>query len=79
MPGSGPQPNDWTATGARPGWPNNAAGKVAHEVRCPYCHALQFIAAAAFAPTSVAEAVLVIKCWRRTCKRILPLRIVTWP
>jgi len=50
-------------------------GKVAHEVRCPACGALQFIAAVDMTPTSVEDGLICIKCWRRTCRRILAFRI----
>jgi len=48
---------------------------VAHEVRCPFCGALQFVAAVAMTPTSVEDGLLVIKCWRRTCRHIVAFRI----
>jgi phage FluMu protein Com len=48
---------------------------VAHEVRCPVCGALQFIAAVSMTPTSVADGLVAIKCWRRTCKRLNAFRI----
>lgn len=40
-----------------------------YEIRCPSCHALQFMARGLWLPVAVDEALLVIQCWRRTCKR----------
>lgn len=49
-------------------------GKRAHEVRCSRCHALQFMADRAWVECSVAESAICVKCWRRKCRRIIPLR-----
>lgn len=48
-----------------------------YEVRCPHCHALQFLARAPWECVAIDEATVAIKCWRRTCKRVLGLRLVS--
>ncbi len=45
-----------------------------HQMRCPFCGALQFLSRNRWELCAVDQAALVIKCWRRRCKRILPLR-----
>lgn len=55
-----------------PGSDGRPAG--AFEVRCPNCHALQFLARARWECVAIDEATVAIKCWRRTCKRVLGLR-----
>lgn len=47
-----------------------------YEVRCPNCHALQFLARGRWECVAIDEAIVAIKCWRRTCKRVLGLRIM---
>lgn len=47
-----------------------------YEVRCPNCHALQFLARGRWECVAIDEAIVAIKCWRRTCKRVLGLRPV---
>lgn len=46
-----------------------------YQVRCPNCHALQFLAQAAWEPVAIDEATLAIKCWRRTCKLVQGWRV----
>ena len=46
-----------------------------YEVRCPYCGALQFMARETWEFVAIDEATLAIKCWRRTCKCVLGLRV----
>jgi hypothetical protein len=48
----------------------------AYEIRCPHCHALQFLARAPWECVAIDEASISIKCWRRTCKHVLGLRLV---
>lgn len=47
----------------------------AYEIRCPHCHALQFLARAPWECVAIDEASISIKCWRRTCKHVLGLRL----
>lgn len=48
-----------------------------YEVRCPHCHALQFLARAPWECVAIDEATMAIRCWRRMCKRVLGLRPVS--
>lgn len=47
-----------------------------YEVRCPHCHALQFLARAPWEFVAIDEAAIAIMCWRRTCKHVLGLRVM---
>lgn len=52
-------------------------GKQAWQIRCSQCHALQFVADREWVECSVGASSVAIKCWRRTCKRVIPLRRVS--
>lgn len=70
----------------RVGQPENGAGALlgaqegggqpggAFQMRCPHCHALQFLARVPWESVAIDEATVAIKCWRRTCKKVLGLR-----
>lgn len=53
-----------------------AKAPASYEIRCPHCHALQFLARQPWEFVAIDEAALAIKCWRRTCKSVLGLRVI---
>ena len=68
------------SAGQEAGGPRNADLGVGdprgYEVRCPHCHALQFLARERWECVPIDQATVAIKCWRRTCKMVLGLRPV---
>lgn len=68
------------SAGQEAGGPRNADLGVGdprgYEVRCPHCHALQFLARERWECVAIDQATVAIKCWRRTCKMVLGLRPV---
>ncbi len=54
--------------------PSQAPGE-AFRIRCPYCGALQFMSPHRWVEADIDTCHLAIKCWRRTCKQLLFLRL----